>query len=76
MLRVGCICYSVLKGCYMKLKDDPRCYTDVCVNGKWFHYDHCTQNAYMLMGGNSPSIELAKIPETEIELIEMLSNIN
>ncbi|WP_306302213.1 hypothetical protein [Shewanella marina] len=37
----------------MELKQDPRCYSDVCVNGKWFHYDHCTTNAYMLKGGAS-----------------------
>lgn len=31
----------------MELKQDPRCYTDVCVGGKWFHYDHCGTKAYM-----------------------------
>jgi hypothetical protein len=58
----------------MKLKLDPRCYTDVCVNGKWFHYDHCTRNAYMLKGGANVCIELASIPVTESELIEQLAN--
>lgn len=59
----------------MELKQDPRCYSDVCVNGKWFHYDHCTTNAYMLKGGASPLFELAKMPTTENELIDLLSEI-
>ncbi|NTJ36892.1 hypothetical protein HQK29_01545 [Vibrio vulnificus] len=32
----------------MELKQDPRCYTDVCIEGKWYHYDHCGTTAYML----------------------------
>ncbi|MFA0037843.1 hypothetical protein [Vibrio sp. 10N.261.52.A1] len=59
----------------MELKQDPRCYTDVCVDGKWFHYDHCSTQAYMLKGGASAVIELAKEPTTEGELVEMLQGI-
>lgn len=63
------------KECRMELKQDPKCYTDVCINGKWFHHDHCTTTVYMLKGGASPSIELAKMPTTENELVEMINNI-
>ncbi|CAH7133853.1 conserved hypothetical protein [Vibrio chagasii] len=59
----------------MELKQDPKCYTDVCVDGKWFHYDHCGTQAYMLKGGSSAVIELAKEPSTEGELVEMLQGI-
>lgn len=59
----------------MELKQDPRCYTDVCVYGKWFHYDHCGTQAYMLKGGASAVIELTKEPTTEGELVEMLQGI-
>ena len=59
----------------MELKQDPRCYTDVCVDGKWFHYGHCGTQAYMLKGGASAVIELAKEPTTEGELVEMLQGI-
>ena len=38
----------------MELKRDPRCYTDVCIDGKWYHYDHCSTHVYMLMGGAAP----------------------
>ncbi|PMH44569.1 hypothetical protein BCU68_03460 [Vibrio sp. 10N.286.49.B3] len=58
----------------MELIQDARCYTDVCVKGKWFHYDHCTTNAYMLNGGESSNIELAKMPSTENELVDLLSD--
>lgn len=60
----------------MELKKDPRCYTDVCVDGLWFHYDHCGTKAYILRGGASPEVELAKEPETEGELIELLKAIS
>jgi hypothetical protein len=59
----------------MELIQDTRCYTDVCVNGKWFHHDHCTTTAYMLKGGASSSIELAKMPTTESELVDLLTKI-
>jgi len=59
----------------MELKQDPRCYTDVCVNGKWFHYDHCGTTAYMLKGGASAQVELSKEPSTENELVSLLSDI-
>lgn len=58
----------------MQLKKDPRCYTDVCLRGKWFHYDHCTTNAFILKGGSSPSFKLPHIPETEDELINLLAD--
>ncbi|PWI32476.1 hypothetical protein DI392_15610 [Vibrio albus] len=60
----------------MELKKDPRCYTDVCVDGKWFHHDHCTDSAYMLKGGAAPDVSLHKVPETEEELIELLHDAN
>lgn len=43
----------------MELERDPRCYTDVCIDGKWYHYDHCSTQVYMLMGGAAPSLQLA-----------------
>lgn len=58
----------------MELKQDPRCYTDVCLEGKWYHYDHCGTTAYMLKGGSPEEIELANEPATESELIELLLN--
>ncbi|MGF1793311.1 hypothetical protein L4D21_22220 [Photobacterium profundum] len=59
----------------MELIQDTRCYTNVCVNGKWFHHDHCTTTAYMLKGGASANIELAKMPTTESELVALLTKI-
>lgn len=56
----------------MELKQDPRCYTDVCIDGLWYHYDHCGTTAYTLSGGASPQIQLAPEPKTEEELIELL----
>lgn len=56
----------------MELKKDPRCYTDVCIDGKWYHYDHCSTHVYMLMGGAAPSLQLAHEPGSEEELVEML----
>ncbi|MDS1802667.1 hypothetical protein [Vibrio vulnificus] len=44
----------------MELKQDPRCYTDVCIEGKWYHYDHCGTTAYMLKGGCSEEIQLSR----------------
>ncbi len=29
----------------------PNCYTDLCINGKWFHYDHGELSVFMLNGG-------------------------
>ncbi|WED29227.1 hypothetical protein L3V77_17505 [Vibrio sp. DW001] len=58
----------------MELKQDPRCYTDVCVNGLWYHYDHCGIKAYVLRGGASPEIMLEREPKTENELVLMLKN--
>jgi hypothetical protein len=59
----------------MELKQDPRCYTDVCVNGLWYHYDHCSTKAYVLRGGASPEINLDTEPKTESELISMLEDL-
>ncbi|MGF1704229.1 hypothetical protein L4D09_28540 [Photobacterium makurazakiensis] len=56
----------------MELIKDPKCYTDLCLNGKWFHHDHCTTKAYMLHGGACYDIELNKMPTTESELEELL----
>lgn len=56
----------------MELKQDPRCYTDMCINGKWFHHDHCTTTAYMLKGGATACFDLGKMPTTESELEELL----
>ena len=51
---------------------EQRCYTDVCIDGKWYHYDHCSTHVYMLMGGAAPSMTRAYEPSSEEELIEML----
>ncbi|MCG9626665.1 hypothetical protein L1D34_17690 [Vibrio mediterranei] len=56
----------------MELKKDPRCYTDICIDGRWFHHDHCTNTAYMLWGGSSPQLKLERTPNTEDELIGLL----
>ncbi|WP_117232588.1 hypothetical protein [Vibrio maerlii] len=58
----------------MELKRDPKCYTDVCIDGKWFHYDHCSTHAYMLRGGASVEMKLERVPITESELIDLLSD--
>ncbi|MEZ8823724.1 hypothetical protein [Vibrio sp. 10N.261.55.A7] len=60
----------------MELKQDPRCYTDVCVDGYWYHYDHCSTRAYVLKGGSSPELTLSKEPKTESELISLLRDIS
>lgn len=57
----------------MKLKECEKCYTDICLNGKWFHHDHLTTKAYMLKGGLQHEVELARMPTTEDELIELIS---
>lgn len=59
----------------MKLIQNPRCYTDVCIEGKWFHYDHCGTKVYMLKGGNAPEFDLAAEPTTEEELYTYLEPI-
>lgn len=56
----------------MDLIKDPRCYTDVCVNGLWYHYDHCGTTAYCLRGSASPKVQLDRAPTTEQELVDML----
>lgn len=56
----------------MELLRNPRCYTDVFVDGKWYHYDHCGSKVYMLAGGASPEFNLACEPGTEEELIELI----
>lgn len=57
----------------MELKKDPRCYTDVCIDGRWFHHDHCTTRVYMLKGGAECELELAKTPSTEDELVHLIN---
>lgn len=51
----------------------PNCYTDICVNGKWFHYDHGDTSAYMLNGGSPITFDLGGKPTTEAELEEYLT---
>ena len=59
----------------MELERDPRCYTDLCIDGKWNDNDHCSTHVYMLMGGAAPSLELTHEPRSEEELIEMLQQL-
>ncbi|GAA5213358.1 hypothetical protein ACFSJ3_03805 [Corallincola platygyrae] len=58
----------------MTLKQDPRCYTNVCVGGLWYHYDHCSTRAYVLRGGATPEVTLEREPRTEEELVNMLQS--
>ncbi|MFV0576746.1 MAG: hypothetical protein ACK5NC_15200 [Vibrio sp.] len=58
----------------MKLKPCEKCYTDVCIDGKWYHHDHLTDKAYMLKGGMDHVVELARTPTTEDELLELLNH--
>ncbi|GAA4898265.1 hypothetical protein GCM10023333_34600 [Ferrimonas pelagia] len=51
----------------------PKCYTDICIHGKWFHHDHGQPSAYML-GGNQV-YNLGAIPTTEEELLSYLEPI-
>ncbi|MFC1503323.1 hypothetical protein ACFL53_03080 [Pseudomonadota bacterium] len=53
----------------------PNCYTDLCVNGKWFHYDHGDTSVFMLNGGSPITFELGAQPTTEAELENYLSTI-
>ncbi|QLE84775.1 MULTISPECIES: hypothetical protein [Shewanella] len=46
----------------------PNCYTDLCINGKWFHYDHGELSVFMLNGGSPLTFELERAPQTEDEL--------
>ncbi|GIU41526.1 hypothetical protein TUM4438_06020 [Shewanella sairae] len=55
----------------------PNCYTDLCVNGKWFHYDHGENSVFMLNGSAPVTFELNSLPKTEGELemhLEAISN--
>ncbi len=56
----------------MELLRNPRCYTDVCIDGTWYHYDHCGSKVYSLCGGAAPELDLAREPETEGELISLI----
>lgn len=58
----------------MELIKDPRCYTDMCLDGKWFHHDHCTPTVYMLRGGDPVQLNLSRVPETENELEALLTD--
>ncbi|QYJ85147.1 hypothetical protein K0I73_13075 [Shewanella mesophila] len=53
----------------------PNCYTDLCVNGKWFHYDHGESSVFMLNGSEPLTFELERQPATEEELEQRLSQI-
>ncbi|MGL5090259.1 MAG: hypothetical protein ACRC8B_04865 [Aeromonas sobria] len=44
----------------------------ICIDGKWYHYDHGSTNVYMLMGGAAPSLQLAYEPSSKEELNKML----
>lgn len=50
----------------MKLHMEEKCYSDVCLHGKWFHHDHGGTNAYML--GSREIFEFEMMPTTEEEL--------
>ncbi|GIU43905.1 hypothetical protein TUM4630_08340 [Shewanella algidipiscicola] len=52
------------------------CHTDLCVNGKWFHYDHGEGSVFMLNGGSPLTFELDSLPTTEAELEAYLSIIS
>ncbi len=62
----------MLQGAIMTLLRNPKCYTDVCIDGKWYHYDHCGTQVYMLKGGAEAFFELDSEPVTENELIEQI----
>ncbi|WOT04445.1 hypothetical protein [Shewanella youngdeokensis] len=53
----------------------PNCYTDLCINGKWFHYDHGADSVFMLNGSVPLSFELDSLPKTEDELESHLTAI-
>ncbi|WP_105054946.1 hypothetical protein [Aliivibrio sifiae] len=48
----------------MTLLRNPKCYTDVCIDGRWYHYDHCGITIYMLRGGASTEFTLGSEPIT------------
>ena len=50
----------------MKLHMEPKCYTDICLHGKWFHHDHGGSSAYML--GSREIFDLGMMPTTDEEL--------
>jgi|GEM_PF-3760348 len=54
----------------------PNCYTDLCINGKWFHYDHGETSVFMLNGGDPLTFELESLPTTEDELERHLTVIS
>ncbi|AQS39192.1 hypothetical protein Sps_04077 [Shewanella psychrophila] len=54
----------------------PHCYTDLCINGKWFHYDHGEMSVFMFNGSSPLSFELDAMPTTEGELEMHLNNIS
>ncbi|ABV35934.1 conserved hypothetical protein [Shewanella sediminis HAW-EB3] len=54
----------------------PNCYTDLCINGKWFHYDHGESSVFMLNGGDPLTFELESLPTTEDELEKHLTVIS
>jgi len=58
----------------MELIRNPKCYTDVCINGIWYHYDHCGSTVYSLAGGGAPGMDLSSEPATESELIDLIQS--
>lgn len=61
-------------GVFMELL--PNCYTDLCIGGKWFHYEHGEESVFMLNGSSPVTFKLAKLPKTEIELEMHLNTIS
>ena len=57
----------------MKLHMEDKCYSDVCIHGKWFHHDHGGTTAYML--GSRLIFELGVMPTTEEQLEALLEPI-
>lgn len=57
----------------MQLHMEEKCYTDICIEGKWFHHDHGQTTAYML--GYKEVFELGFMPTTEQALTDSLQQI-
>ena len=58
--------------CVWNSRGDPRCYTDVCIDGGGILRYCSTSRLYMLMGARHPNGQLAHEPGGEEELVEML----
>ena len=57
----------------MKLHMEDKCYSDICLHGKWFHHDHGGTTAYML--GSNLIFELGVMPTTEEQLEALIEPI-